>query len=244
LKTARAVIANGSWNAKIYRELCPWGTPVYSVPYYLDAEQYTQTSKNHSMQARLSLPKRNNDSIEFRFVFAGSLTRRKGVDRLARIFRKVTALSPHTILYVAGAGPCENEMKEILRGTPHDNVTFLGNLGMHEISTLFSFVNALVFPTQFDGWGMVVNEAMACGLPVITTTTCGAAHDLVSPGRNGYILEPNDDEGFVEKMVYLSRHPDVAKDMGQAARDSILEHSPKNGAEILYHACLDILQRS
>lgn len=243
LKTARGIIANGTWNAGIYRELCPWGTPVLSVPYYLDTDTYEGSSPDQPAVSfpHCTQPRENN---ECRFIYVGSLTYRKGVDRLARIFKSVAPLAEHASLYIVGEGPLLGTMKDILGAGLKDRVFFLGNVEMELVPKLLKMSDVFVFPTQFDGWGMVVNEAMACGLPVITTKTCGAAHDLVSDGQNGFLLEPSDDRGFIDKMIYLANNPIIVKQMGCESKVVIARHTPEKGAEILYNVCIQLIGQS
>jgi glycosyltransferase involved in cell wall biosynthesis len=132
-------------------------------------------------------------------------------------------------------------MEERLTDKAMGRSYFLGNVDFEKIPSLLPAGHALVFPTQHDGWGMVISEAMASGLPIITTNTCGAACDLIQEGENGYILSPNDREGFVKYMTFFATHPDMAQKMGQASRRIIENHTPQCGAERLYQACVEII---
>jgi glycosyltransferase involved in cell wall biosynthesis len=239
LRTAAAIIANGEKNAEIYRELCPWGTPVYSVPYYLDAEAYNY-SREQGTNGFAELTGTQLAHDDFVFIFAGDLIVRKGVMMLVEAFNRVAENLPHTLLCIIGDGPERPEMERTLKECIRRRVFFLGKVDFEKVPLLYRSGNAFVFPTQFDGWGMVVNEAMASSLPVVTTAACGAAHDLVIEGENGYIVSTHDMKGLIEHMTFLAQHPDIAHRMGQRSRDIIEEHSPLHGAERMYKILSEI----
>jgi glycosyltransferase involved in cell wall biosynthesis len=71
------------------------------------------------------------------------------------------------------------------------NIKFIpSGLKLEELVKLYCAADAFVLPTLEDIWGFVINEAMACGLPVISTTASQAAREMIYPGRNGYIVKP------------------------------------------------------
>ncbi len=240
LNSAKAVIAKGSLNAEIYRELCPWGMPIHAVPYCLDAATY-RGSREEGLRI---IRERTGDAPgkeDFVFVFTGSLIRRKGVLLLVEAFAGVAACEPRARLVVMGDGPLRNQMAQRL-GTAMQRVFFLGNIPYREAPSVYRTGHAFVFPTQHDGWGMAVNEAMASELPVITTNACGAARELVSEGDNGWVLPPWDGEALREQMLTLARNPVLAARMGRRSREIMNGHTPRHGAERMYAACRAILE--
>ena len=241
LNTARAVVANGSLNALVYQELCPWGKEVYSVPYYLDANGYS-VSREEGRRALAALTGTAPSDDDFVFAFTGSLIRRKEPLLLTRAFQRVAADHPAAKLCIIGDGPLRKEMFVQLRGGMQERVMFLGEVPYGHVAPLYRAADAFVFPTQFDGWGMVVNEAMASSLPVITTTTCGAGYDLVREGVNGFLVHPQDEDMLVQHMAYLVEHRAEAKRMGEAARKTVEAHSPEAGAALMNDVLVKILE--
>ncbi len=73
-------------------------------------------------------------------------------------------------------------------------VCFPGFAQREDLAGLYALAEALVLPTHSDPWGLVVNEAMACGLPIIVSSVAGCAADLVEDGWNGYVVPPRDVE--------------------------------------------------
>ncbi len=241
MNTAQAIVGKGIWNAAIYRELVPWGTPVYSVPYYLDAASFGGSRDDGLEILRRVTGSRPEEGV-FTFLFSGALIPRKGVTVLAEAFRRVAALEPRARLLILGEGPLRKEMQRRL-GDSRRSVTFLGNQPYDHVPSVYRLADAFVFPTQHDGWGMVLNEAMAAGLPVITTSSCGAAHDLVREGENGWVLDRWDVDAFADRMLLLSRSPDEARKMGRISREIMQRETPASGAERLHRILTTILDR-
>ena len=79
-----------------------------------------------------------------------------------------------------------------------------------------------MLPTREDVWGLVVNEAMACGLPVIATNMCGAGLELISNGVNGFIVQAND-ENELAKTLEIMLQSDVLTEQGNKALKKIKE---------------------
>jgi glycosyltransferase involved in cell wall biosynthesis len=241
LKTAKAIIANGSLNASFYRNLLPWGKPVYSLPYYLDPERYS-FKREQGIGRLCRLTGSSFENGEFLFLFVGQLIPRKGVLFLVDVFNQVAQNTSKVSLCVIGDGTLKEAMRGRLAGKAKEKVYFLGNLNFQETAELYSAGHAFVFPTQHDGWGMAINEAMAAGLPILSTNACGAACDLVQEGKNGYVLSPHDKDGFVRHMIFLATHLDITEDMGRASKRIIAMHTPRQGADRLYQICSQLME--
>ena len=116
---------------------------------------------------------------------------------------------------------------------PH--VHFLGFQKKERLAEFYKAADLFVLPTREDIWGLVINEAMAYGLPVITTDRCVAGLELVEDGVNGYIVPVEDAQTLAEK-IHAVLQSDLEK-MGQASLDKIrpytLENMAKVHAEIL-----------
>jgi glycosyltransferase involved in cell wall biosynthesis len=89
---------------------------------------------------------------------------------------------------------------------------------------VFGRCSVLVLPSVEDGFGLVVLEAMACGLPVIVTSHCGAA-DVVEEGKNGFIVPPRDVNAIAEKLTMLAKNDSNRIEMGNRARITAEQHT-------------------
>jgi len=88
---------------------------------------------------------------------------------------------------------------------------------------VYSKSSVVVHPSLSEGFGYVVAEALASGVPVIVTRNTGAA-DLVVDGMNGYVVAPRDAEAIRDRLAHLAAHPALLRSMGQAARASMQSH--------------------
>jgi glycosyltransferase involved in cell wall biosynthesis len=128
----------------------------------------------------------NADGIEILYV--GQLIVRKGLDVLLAAIEPLFLEYPELRLTIIGSGP-ERESLEQRHGS--DRVRFEPPVSSSLIAARIALSNALVLPSRWDGWGVVVNEALSVGTPVIVSDACGAA-ELVAHGRNGYVVAAGD----------------------------------------------------
>jgi glycosyltransferase involved in cell wall biosynthesis len=95
------------------------------------------------------------------------------------------------------------------------------------LAAYYALADVFVFPTHTDPWGLVVNEAMACGLPVISSGAAGCAADLVESGWNGRVVSPGDVEQLAAAMAELAGDNELRSLMGQRSRERIELYSPE-----------------
>lgn len=150
------------------------------------------------------------DRKPFIFVSAGSQSVRKGTHYLLEAWRKIGA-KVGTELWLVGNMQLPAEMRRDLPGT----VVIKPTLSRDELYALYSRAGALVFPSLCEGFGMVITEAMARGLPVITTPHT-AGRDLIRSGENGILVPVRDVDALAAAMVWCLDHPDELQAMGEA----------------------------
>jgi glycosyltransferase involved in cell wall biosynthesis len=110
-------------------------------------------------------------------------------------------------------------------------VHFAGFVHREDLPAFYALAEALIFPTHTDPWGLVVNEAMASGLPIITTSVAGCAADLVENGRNGFVVEPGAVDQLASAMDLLARNGEMRSRYAAHSREKISTHSPEACAE-------------
>ena len=123
---------------------------------------------------------------EFDLMFCGQLITRKMPDFFFDVVCQIRKVRKCRVLIV-GDGELRPSFLEKLRAANID-FTYRGFLQADELPYAYATSRILLFPTQYDAWGVVSNEACAAGVPVITCAAAGAAHELVVDGFNGYIL--------------------------------------------------------
>jgi glycosyltransferase involved in cell wall biosynthesis len=137
-------------------------------------------------------------SEEMRFLFVGRLIERKGLDVLLQAFERF----PGGELWIAGDGPLGETAAAAAARDPRIRV--LGHVDGQDLPALYGDVDALVVPSLYEPWGLVVHEGLGNGLPVIASDQVAAADDLVDPGANGYVVPTGSAEALASAMRELS----------------------------------------
>jgi len=126
----------------------------------------------------------------FRFLYVGRLSIEKGLNDLLDAFLTIRAGRDDVKLDLIGAGPLRDELiARVAELNLGDSVSFLGAKNMDAIGELFLQSTALVLPSHSEPWGLVVNESLSYGCPVVVSNVCGCVPDLVLDGVTGYSYE-------------------------------------------------------
>lgn len=131
----------------------------------------------------------------------GQFIHRKGFDVLLEAWTQ--ELDENYTLVIVGGGEEENQYKEYISKHNLKNVHLVGFKQKNEIFEYYKAADLFVLPTREDIWGLVINEAMAFGLPVVSTDMCLGAVELIENGVNGYIVPVNDSKELAEAMKKL-----------------------------------------
>ena len=115
-----------------------------------------------------------------RFLFVGQLIQRKGVEELLEAFAQL----PEAELHIAGDGPLR---PLVTRAAERGRVAYAGQINHPALQRLYADSDVLVLPSRYEVWGLVINEALEHGLPIIATEGVGAVDDLVLDEVNGYV---------------------------------------------------------
>lgn len=157
----------------------------------------------------------------FLALFVGRLEREKGVRVLLDAWRRA-GLGEGAVLALAGDGPLR---AEAARQPP--DVQALGFVPRDHLPALYSAADVLVLPsirteTFLEPWGLVVNEAMLQGTPVITSDAVGAARGgLVADGRNGLVAPEGDADALAARLRVIAQNAELRRALGTAARQDV-----------------------
>ena len=189
----------------------------FNLPYFSDLRRFTREQKREG-RARV-------------FLFSGSLIARKGVDLLARAFVRLADELPNVRLRIVGEGDLRPGLAQTLR-TVSERVEFVGFKDWEKLPAEYSRADVLCVPSRYDGWGLVVPEGLASGLPVIATDRMGAALEFVETGRNGWLIPAGDEDAIFDAMraAAMLPHAELNQLSGQA-RQSVNNHTLQDGAE-------------
>lgn len=156
---------------------------------------------------------------EVKVIYAGRLTREKGVHLLAECFLRAHAADPRLHLLVAGGGPEENE----LRARLGERATFLGWLEDEELPRAYASADAFLFASSTDTYGQVILEAQASGLPIVAVAEGGPAA-LIENRHTGLLCRPDADH-LAGALLQLAASPQLRRQLGVAAARAARERS-------------------
>jgi 1,2-diacylglycerol 3-alpha-glucosyltransferase len=198
-------------------------------------------ARSHSDKVRIAIP-----AIPIRpyFIAATRLVARKNVRRLIRAFhqyrRKVPVGTQPWDLVICGNGPELGDVRaEITKLGLEESVHIPGFISYSDMPAWYGLASAFVHPALHEQWGLVLNEASASGLPLIVSSTVGAGHDLVLDGRNGVLVNPQDDDDIAAKLTLVSlKDESELRAMGGMSRTLVRRFSPDSFGEGVVNAVL------
>lgn len=208
----------------VQKQLYEYGEADYiSVPSTFAEKTFIERGINSDKLIRVPMgvdlkrfrPVPKEDKVFRVICFGGGL--RKGLHYLLEAMSQLK-LPNSELLWIGGIG---EELKPIL-AKYNGQYRHIRRVPHSELYKYYSQASVFVSPSLEDGWGHVVTEALACGLPVICTTNTGAA-DMIREGIDGFIVPIRDVEGLKSKITYLYEHEEERRAMGEAALQRIQE---------------------
>jgi glycosyltransferase involved in cell wall biosynthesis len=162
------------------------------------------------------------------FLYVGRLWSGKGVDHLINAFERVqSGGSAPVSLLVVGDGPAGPGLARDCRSRGLENVVFAGFKHKEELPGIHAAADVFVFPTLGDPYGLVVDEAMASGLPVVSTQAAGEIRERVREGVNGFLVPPADSVALAERMAALASDATLRDSMGRHSRSLMENRTPQ-----------------
>ena len=183
------------------------------------------------------------DSKRPQFVFVGRLSGEKAVDVLLRAFKLFLDVLPGGVLELIGDGPDRGALVALTQELGLENsVKFTGVLLGEPLRQKYLAAHALVLPSLSEPWGLVVNEALGFGCPVIVSDRCGCLPELVEAGRTGVVIRAGDIDSLAEGMIGFMTG---FQNLNQVAEDCVSQVAPytsQRSAQQIYDACLGIIE--
>lgn len=153
------------------------------------------------------------------FITISRFTPEKNIVRLLKAFARYCHQGGQWNLVIVGGGPQENELQRLAFSLVSDKATFVSWKQYEELPVFYALANCFVLASiDKETWGLVVNEAMACGLPVLVSRKCGCFPELCLRGVNGFDFDPLDVEGLARLMLWVSSGEVDLNAMGEASR--------------------------
>ncbi len=169
------------------------------------------------------------------FLYVGRLAPEKNIENLLAAWFDYRQAGGTWPLVLVGDGPSAPALLGQAAASPfRADVLFAGLHTSRELPRFYAFAGCFVLPSLREPWGLVVNEAMAAALPVLVSSRCGCAEDLVKEGSNGFIFDPSSISELTDRLQEMARmSSDELKGMGRTSERIISAYSPQRfGQEI------------
>jgi len=182
--------------------------------------------QRHVLCQQLGIPSHN-------FIFIGRFAEEKNLIRLLDAYRDLQASNTNWGLILVGDGHQKSEIVDYIKRLGVRNVFMPGFIQKENIPKYMAVSDVLVLPSISETWGLVVNEAMAGGLPVLVSNKCGCCPDIVKEGVNGFSFNPYDTSQLYTHMKNIAEGGYDLKKMGQASLDIVSNYTPEKAALVI-----------
>lgn len=158
-----------------------------------------------------------------KLFYCGNLLKDKGIDLVLKALAQIKELN--FTFFLLGAGNYKNELMRLIDFLGlEDKVVFWGEVPPEEVVPYYCMADIFITGTLHDIWGLVINEAMAAGLPVIASKYAVAANELVTDFVTGFVIDPQKTDEFSERIRLLITDEKLRKRMGENARQFAKEN--------------------
>lgn len=202
MELASQIVVASYFTFKTYKEHSVPADKISIIPYGVDSQMFKPLAD-----------KKTGSTI--RFVYVGTVDARKGIPLLLEAW----GLLKHENIELTLIGPISMATEKYIRNL-YPAIIIKGKLAFSEVVDTLPNYDVMIFPSFFEGFGLVIPQAMASGLPVITTSaTCGP--DIISNGVDGFIVEPGNVENLLESIDFFLSKPEMIHQFGLKAIDKI-----------------------
>lgn len=196
---------------------------IFVVPYVVDNEVFID--QLNQLENKRALKKALGIREEKVILFVGMFIPRKGIVDLLKAYKNLRKSLDSVGLILVGSGELRSEIELFIKREGLEGVYLPGFIdGRRELAMFYSVADVFVLPSYLETWGLVLNEAMACGLPVIATDRVGSAVDLIEEGKNGIIVKAGDVKQLTNALRRILSNEELRKKMSLESRRRILEH--------------------
>jgi glycosyltransferase involved in cell wall biosynthesis len=184
-----------------------------------------------------------NGAAAPKFLFIGRLSAEKGLDDLLDAFRGVRDQMSEATLDIVGSGLLAGDLREQTKRLGLESaVAFLGTKSPEEIGQMLMNSVAMILPSRREPWGLVVNEALSYGCPVVVSNICGCVPELVRDGETGYSFPVGDIRALCAAMIAVARLSRDRLSVAKQCMDRIVKYTPERAASEILSGCVCILK--
>jgi glycosyltransferase involved in cell wall biosynthesis len=218
LQRAAAIVGIGQAATDDYHSRFPESAH-YSIPYHCDVKPF------------LACEQGRDSNRPFTFLFCGQMIARKGVDLLLDAFERLLGTGIDARLVLVGREADLPAFMAAVQPRTREAIEYRGFKAPEDLPQEFSAADAFVLPSRYDGWGVVINQALAAGLPIVSSDAVAAGVELVESGRNGLHCRAGDASSLFECLSQVAADRRRARAWGEQSRDRARALTPAAGAE-------------
>jgi glycosyltransferase involved in cell wall biosynthesis len=234
-KQFRAFLSIGKLNSELYRRFGVPDEAIFLAPYCVDNDFFSERAVAQTLNARQlrrDLGIRDDDTV---FLFTAKfIDRKRPLDLIAAATKNRVDSRSHVIL--VGDGALMDACRDEIAANKLTNVHLVGFKNQTELPAFYAAADVLVLPSEYETWGLVVNEAMACGLPCIVSDTCGAAADMILEEKTGFTYPMGKVELLAKLMVFMVNNKEDRLLMGRYAASFVQNFSVASTVSALQNA--------
>ncbi len=216
-----ATLPIGSRNRDYWAHYFGPDMPQFLMPYAVDNAWFAErTAAADSNKLRAELQLTPGRPV---ILFASKLQPRKNADHLLEAYARLcaTASNPVPYLLIVGDGEERGRLEARARELGLEGIRFPGFRNQSELPAFFALSDVFVLPSRHEPWGLIVNEAMACGCAVIVSDEVGAHADLVTNGVEGFVFPAGDIDALTSALARVVSSPEQTQRMREAAKARI-----------------------
>lgn len=234
-------MASGVLNAAYYRHYGADERRLFSLPWAIDNHRFEENSRfeageRQAMRARFGI-----HPTQTVFVFSAKLVHRKDPLTLLKALAKLESPGDAVVVFLG-----DGELRETLQSFARDHrlqVVFAGFVNQTDLPKHYAMCDVFVLPSLYEPRGAVVNEAMACGLPVVVSDRCGSIGDIVLEGENALIYPAGDEVALAAILDALMSNHGLRERMATRSREIIATWDFARGVEGVKHALQSVVGR-
>lgn len=220
VKNVDAIVVPGTLSRDFHIKMGAIPEKIFIAPNIVDNEMFIRKSskfKEEKDKLKWELNIKNAKII----LFVGQLIQRKGVEYLINAFKKIKNEYCDVCLVIIGDGVLKNELEKTCIKEKIKDVHFTGWMSEEKKIIYYSIADLFVTPTLKDLCPLVINEAMCCRLPVISTNAAGCAMDMIIPGENGFIVDAANVDQLYYAIKEILSDDELAWRMGEKSLEMI-----------------------
>tara|TARA_A100001015_G_scaffold273830_1_gene329654 strand:+ start:5349 stop:6530 length:1182 start_codon:yes stop_codon:yes gene_type:complete len=231
-----AFLAIGTANKKYYKSLGVSDKDIFLVPYTIDNSRF-RIDKDHVQNKIKELKTEIGLSQHPTIIFSSKFMERKRPHDLLEAAKILQEKNYEFNILFVGSGELETTLNELVKKNNLQNIFFKGFVNQSSLPLYYAACDIFVLPSINEPWGLVINEVMSCGLPVVVADGIGAADDLVQDGINGFIFEPLNPHDLAKKLKLLLQNNSLRQEMSKQSSIIMNSWSYFECAEGVHNAC-------